>query len=227
LFAFFALRKARQIGDPGFAELGGEDLRETGVALAKPASRRDAVRLVAELLRPQLREIAEQAILQDPAMELRDSVDVLASDDREVGHPDLLLRPLGDERHSAHARLVRRESRAYLVEEAPVDLVDDLEVARQDVTEHGDGPLLERLRQHGVIRVSEGLGGDRPRVVPAEALLVEEETHQLGDGDGGVRVVQLEDRGFVQVLHAREERQVATDRVLEGGGNEEELLTQP
>jgi hypothetical protein len=53
-------------------------------------------------------------------------------------------------------------------------------VAREEVLEERDGPLLERLGQHGVVRVEEGVGDDLPRGVPRLILLVDEDAHELG-----------------------------------------------
>ena len=50
------------------------------------------------------------------------------------------------------------------VEEARVDLVDDLQMARQQRLEQVDGPALERLGQHRVVRVGARLHHDVPRL---------------------------------------------------------------
>lgn len=44
----------------------------------------------------------------------------------------------------------------------PVDLVNDLEVSRQQVLEEVDGPALQCLRQHGVVGVGTGTDHDVP-----------------------------------------------------------------
>ena len=38
-------------------------------------------------------------------------------------------------------------------QEVPVDLHDDLHVARQQVLQQRDRPAFQRLRQHGVVRI--------------------------------------------------------------------------
>ena len=43
-----------------------------------------------------------------------------------------------------------------------------------------------------MIGVAEGGGDNRPRVVPSELLLVDEDALKLGDRDRGVRVVELD-----------------------------------
>jgi hypothetical protein len=46
----------------------------------------------------------------------------------------------------------------YLVDPPTIDLIDDLHDSRQKALHQGNRPLLERLRQHGVIGVGEHLG---------------------------------------------------------------------
>ncbi len=108
-----------------------------------------------------------------------------------------------------------------------VDLVDDLEVARQDGAEQIDRPLLERLGHHRVIRVAEARLGQLPRLLPLDQLDVDEQSHQLGDRDRRVRVVEL-DRDLVGEHVERVVRLlVAPDDVLERRGDEEVLLLEP
>ena len=61
---------------------------------------------------------------------------------------------------------------AHLVQEAPVDLVDDLQVPRQHVPEQRDGPALQGLAQDGVVGVGEAARGDAPGRLPALAGFV-------------------------------------------------------
>lgn len=44
----------------------------------------------------------------------------------------------------------------------PVDLVDDVQVTRQQVLEEVDGPALQGFRQDGVVGVGTGLNHDVP-----------------------------------------------------------------
>ena len=58
------------------------------------------------------------------------------------------------------------------------------------------GQRLQRLGQQRVVGVGEGRLRDRPGLVPGDAVLVDQEAHQLGDRDGRMRVVEL-DRDLV------------------------------
>ncbi len=53
-------------------------------------------------------------------------------------------------------------------------------------------PALDGLWQQGVVGVGARVGGDVPSGVPAEALQVHEDAHELGDGERGVGVVELD-----------------------------------
>ena len=159
------------------------ELREAGIAQSDEAPRRDAVGHVAELLRPQLGEIAQHRLLQQLGVELRDAVDRVAADAREIRHAHVARPAFIDEREPREPRVVAGKSGAHFVEEAPVDLEDDLEMPREERAEEIDRPLLQRLGQQRVIRVGERRARHRPRFVPAERVLIHEQAHQLGDRD--------------------------------------------
>ena len=65
-------------------------------------------------------------------MQLRHAVDREAADDGQVGHADLGLVALLDQGHAPLARHVAGPARGDLGQEAGVDLVNDLEVTRQE-----------------------------------------------------------------------------------------------
>ena len=76
-------------------------------------------------------EVLQDALLEQFGVQRGDAVDRMAADGREMCHPDALPAVLTDQRHPPQPIVVAGELRAYLVEEAAVDLVDDLEVAGQ------------------------------------------------------------------------------------------------
>ena len=87
-------------------------------------------------------------------------------------------------------------------------------------------PSLKGFGKKRVVRVATGLLGDIPRFIPLHRVLVHEEAHQLGNGNGGMRVIQL--RGpirmkLVERLAAHHEQ---PDHVLKRAGYEEVLLRQ-
>ena len=107
-----------------------------------------------------------------------------------------MLAALLDQAHARDAALVAGEAGPDVIEQAAVDLVDDLEVARQQHLEPRERPLLQRLGQQRVVGVGERPLREVPGLVPAELRLVEQDPHQLGHGQGRVRVVEL-DRGLL------------------------------
>ena len=115
-----------------------------------------------------------------------------------------------------------------------VDVVDDLHVSGQDAVEHRGRPALERLGKHRVVGVGAGPDGDVPRGLPGQAFHVHEDPHELGDGQGRVRVVQLDgdlvgeggEVGADGVPAPELGRLEAPDDVLEGGSAHEVLLLQ-
>ena len=114
-----------------------------------------------------------------------------------------------------------------VVQEAPVDLVDDLQVPGQEGLEQLDRPLLQGLGQERVVGVRQGAHREVPRLVPAELRLVEQDAHQLGHGHRRMGVVEL-DRHLV-----RQRRPVVPaaaepgDDVGQRAGDQEILLDEP
>ena len=147
-----------ELDDPVRPDALGDERAQGRVREREEPPRRDAVGLVAEALRPHLVEVAKHARLEQLGVQRGDAVDRVAAHRGEMGHADALLAGLADERHACRAGLVAREALAHLVEEARVDLVDDLEVSRQQVVEHRQRPRLERLGQQRVVGVPEASG---------------------------------------------------------------------
>ena len=87
---------------------------------------------------------------------------------------------------------IARIQAANVVEKAPIDLVDDLQVPRNQHLEQLDWPALQSLRKQRVIGVRQRAQGDVPGLIPGELRLIEKNTHQLGNGHGWVRVIHLD-----------------------------------
>ena len=188
----FEAPQEAHVDEPALADGVVEQCTQTRVGQREEAAGCDAVRLVAEPLGPHLVEVLEDALLEQFGVQRGNTVDRMAADGREMRHPHALSAVLTDQRHPPHPVVVAGELRAYLVEEAAVDLVDDLQVAGKRFAEHVQRPCLQRFRQQRVVGVAEGGHGDLPGLVPAEPTFVDEQPHQLGDADGRVSIVELQ-----------------------------------
>ena len=122
--------------------------------------------------------------------------------------------------------LVIAEALAHGEEELVVDPVDDLEVTRKQPPEQIDRPDLERFGKESVARVCEALLRDLPCGIPLEATFVDQDAHQLGHGDDGMRVVELEDDTVGELGEVESLREHAVEEVADRGGDEEVLLLQ-
>ena len=78
-----------------------------------------------------------------------------------------------------------------------------------------------------MVGVSEGLGDDLPGVVPAVTALVEADPHEFGDAEGRVRVIDVDGHLLRDAVEGLVVAQVALDDILQGGGDQEVLLTKP
>ncbi len=120
--------------------------------------------------------------------------------------------------------LVARPHGGHVLQEPAVDLVDDLQVPRHDALEQRDGPLLQRLRHQGVVRVAHRRLRDLPGLLPREVALVDEDAHQLRHRERGMGVVQLDGDLVREGVEAPVIALVARDDVPERAGDQEVFL---
>lgn len=175
------------------AKLRGNEFRQARVGLVEPATGCDAVGNIGELVwTVDLHEILENGGLDQIRVQLGDTVDLVRANDGEICHADHLgLRLLNDGHASEHIALLG-EGALNELQELQVDVVDDLQVTRQQVLEKRNGPLLESLGQDGVVGVAEGLAHDVPGIIPVKALNIDENSLQLRNRHGRVRVIKLD-----------------------------------
>src|SRR5438876_8026563 len=98
----------------------------------------------------------------------------MGADKRKVSHSQLSPITLIDQRN----RLERVGSRQILQLRCPkmlrIDAIDDLQVPRQNASEQIDWPTFERFRQERMVGIGECADRNTPRVVPGQAVQVDE-----------------------------------------------------
>ena len=77
-----------------------------------------------------------------------------------------------------------------------IDQVNELKVSWEHVLEHFNRPAFKRLGQNSVIGIGASFLGHFPRGLEVDALDIDQEAHQLGNGQGRVGIVQLT-KGFI------------------------------
>ena len=227
LSQWFQALELGQVLDPVRSDMLGDQIREPRIGKHHPAPRRNAVGLVAELLRPHFVEVLQDIALQQLRMKLRDAVDGVAADAGEVRHAHVTLSALVDQRHAGDPRIVAEEANAHLLEELRVDFLDDLQMPRQHAAEYLQRPALQRLGQQRVVGVGEGTARDGPRLAPWQQRLIDQQAHQFGDGDRRMRIVELHRKFLVKLVDRQLLRPQYAHHVLQGTGHEEILLLEP
>ena len=218
------LRDLRKIRDPLVPDMVCHPVREKLVAVQKEPALRDTVRLVVELLRHHFVEVLQRLLLQDLRVQLSNAVDRVARDNCQVRHPHLSVI---DDSHLCDLVLVARVLLLHPRDEAAVDLLDNLINTRKKSREQLDRPLLKRLCHDGVVCVGDCLRGDLPRLIPAQAFLVKQNAHQLGDSDRRMRIVHLEGCLLIELVDIAVLSLVLCNRLLNRRGDEKVLLLEP
>ncbi len=165
-------------------------------------------------------------------MDLGDTVNGMRANNAQVGHVDTLDTVLLDQRHASELVQVARVARLDLLQVSEVDLVDDLQVTGQQSSQAAHGPSLQRLLHERVVGVGARAHRNVPGLLPGQVLDVDEDTHELGDGERRMRVVQLNGhlvREVAEVVagdlaRAKLGGLEATNDVLQSGSAQEVLL---
>ena len=155
-----------------FPQHGGQ----LGVTQTQPAAGGDAVGLILEPLGESVVPILEAVVLQNLGVDLRHAVDIGADVNGQVRHVG------GVVLHDEQTRMLPLE--------LLVNAADDVHDLGNHAAHQIQRPLLQGFAHDGVVGVGEGLLGDIEGVVKAHALQ-HQQTHQLGDGHGGMGVVEL------------------------------------
>ena len=172
-------------------------------------------------------EIVEHGLLHQVGMHRRDAVDAVRADERQLPHAHAAAGFLVDQRHRGAEFDVAGAARVGQLQMRVVDAVDDLEMARQHAFEQFQRPGLQRLRQQRVVGVGQRRSGDLPGLVPAEVVQIDQDAHQLGDGEARMGIVELH-RGLLrQPTQLAVGGKMALDQVLQRRRDEEIFLAQP
>ncbi len=165
---------------------------EPRIALDQPAAEGDAVGLVDDAAGIDGVEVAEHRLAHQVGVQGRDAVDLVRADEGQVAHAHAPPGVLVDQRDRRQQAGIAEAALARAVEMHGVDQIDDLHVARQQPLHQRHRPALQRLGQQRVVGVGEDRLRDLPGLVPIEPVEIDQDAHQLGDGDRGMRVVELD-----------------------------------
>ena len=175
-----------KIGDPAVADRVGDERDRSG--LARSSQRRGVTPLV--LLLKRSGNISARSrhcrLAQQLGVDAGDAVGAVRADDRQIGHADLVLRALLDQADARDAAVVAGKARAHVVEEAAVDLVDDLELSRQHLLEAATPAMSRAPRASACGWCRPGSACVRSHASSQPQLrLVEQDPHQLGTASVG------------------------------------------
>ena len=172
-------------------------------------------------------EIVEHGLLHQVGMHRRDAVDAVGAYERQLPHPHPPSGFFVDQRHRGAEIDVAGAARVGQLQMRIVDAVDDLQMARQHALEQFERPGLQRFGQQRVIGVGQHGGGDLPRLVPAEIVQIDQDAHQLGDGEARMGIVELH-RGLLrQSAQLAFGGEMPLDQILQRRCDEEIFLAQP
>ena len=157
------------------------------ICLSKPAAVVDAVCDVGESLRAKPADILKEVFFQYLTMQTGNAVYLIAGRKAEVCHVHLSV--ADDE---VFADLFAAAEFGYeVLAPAAVNLAQYLPNTRQERLHEILRPFFERLAHDGMVGIRYRFAYLLPCLVPAEAVLIHHDAHELGDNERRVRIVYL------------------------------------
>src|SRR5689334_10344513 len=99
-------------------------------------------------------------------MQRGDTVRAVRTDDRQIGHANLLRCAFLDEAYPLLALNITGEAAVEIEHQAAIDFVDDVQVPWKRDIEPFQWPLFESFGQKRMIRISQGPDGQIPGLFP-------------------------------------------------------------
>ena len=128
--------------------------------------------------------------------------------------------------HAGDAVPVTRELVPQHVAQAAVHFLHDHIDPRYLTADQVLRPAFQRFLHDGMVGVGHAAHGDLLRLIPAQALLIHQQAHELRDGEAGMGVVDMEDSLVRQKLKVIAKAALKIlERVLQRGAGQKVLLT--
>src|SRR5215471_15089934 len=215
-----------QVGNPAVTDDLAEKIGQQGVGLQQPASLRHAVGLVRKAFGPELIEVRHERGFEQLRVQGRYAVYRMAPHHGQMRHAYVLLWALFDQGHAPHAIEVSRPCRNHLFQKTRIDVIDNGQMAWQDIFQQRDWPFFQRLWKQGVVGIGRHRLGDLPRCIPGHAMFVKEYAHTFGDRQGRVGVIQMDSHLRRKSLKRGMGFEIAPKDIADGAGDQEIFLHQ-
>ncbi len=217
-----------QVRDPAIANLLRHPVCQKRISVQKETSLRNAVCLVVETLREHLVEIFQFLLFQNLRVKPCHTVYGVARHNGHMGH--------------LHLSIVKNCHLAYfflyvhivymgillfdLLHKSAVDLLHNLVNPGEQSGEQVNGPFLQSLCHDGMVGIRAGSGGDIPGFVPAQIIIIQQDTHQFGNRHRRMGIVELESHFLRETMNIVMLPHIFLHCLLHGRGDKEILLFQ-
>ena len=190
IFIFKKLLKLRGVLLVSLADQAVDILCQERIAVDEPAAECDAVCLVVELLRIDLVEVVQLRVLQNLRVQGCDAVHTESVMNINMRHVYCIV-------SVDHGNALIIVFSSYLV----IQHLDDRHELRNNLLQVSDRPLLKRLCEDCVVRISACPGDNIDCVIHVQSAL-HEQADQLRDHHSRMRIVNLDHRIVRQVVQS-------------------------
>ena len=148
-------------------------------------------------------------------MQFGDAIYSMRGDDRQRRHAYPATVLLVDQRHARDQFGITRHAFAHAVQPVLIELVNQLQMARQQTLEHRHRPGFQCFRHQRVIGVADRLPGDLPSRVPAQPVFVDQQAQQLDRCQRRMGIVEVDRVAQTQRMQIAEFAHMAGQQILQ------------
>ena len=200
----------------------GNQIGQTRIGLVQPTSVGNTIGDILEFFGCDGIEIIKDGVFQNLTVELGNTVDGMACDHSKICH---LHDTVIDDGHSADFVAIHT-GRVHFLAEASVDFFDDLIDTGELAGEHINLPAFQCFAHNSMVGVGDGSCNDIPGLIPVIAAFIQHNTHQLGNSQYRMGVIQMNGYYIRQIIQCTIISQVTLDDILYRSRYEEILLAQ-
>ncbi len=214
-----------QIAQPVWACFFADQRSQLGVALQEPAPLGNAIGHIGQFVGFQGIKMGKDLFFENGGMQFGDAIDAVAANQSEMGHAHLgFVEACFQDRDLLQQFTLMGGLQIDRIQKAPVDLLNQLQMARQQLFQHRHRPFFQGFGHDRVVGIRQAAGGEVPGFFPGQVVFVDKEPHQLSHCQSRVGIVHL-DRHFIgKGLKIRVGFEVAAKDILQSGADKEILL---
>lgn len=136
-------------------------------------------------------EVSKEVRLQELRVKICDTVDLVRTDNTEIGHTDFLRNAFLDQRKNVHFVGITWILLTNSGQPEVVDQINEFQMSGQQSLQEFDAPFLKSFRQNCVISVRKSVINDVPGSFLIQMFLIDHDSQQFDNTESWMGIIEL------------------------------------